>query len=74
MYFITIKLVAGILSFLDEWREPITVLRRSQNFDMESEESMTSPTNTSQVSHLLVYLILMNHLEAESIVFRFKKK
>ena len=74
VYFITIKLVAGILSFLDEGREPITVLRRYQNFDMESEESMTSPTNTSQVSHLLVYLILMNHLEAESIVFRFKKK
>ena len=74
MYFITIKLVAGILSFLDEGREPITVLRRYQNFDMESEESMNSPTNTSQVSHLLVYLILMNHLEAESIVFRFKKK
>ena len=74
MSFITIKLVAGILSFLDEVREPIIVLRRYQNFDMESEDSMTSPTNTSQVSHLLVYLILMNHLEAESIIFRFKKK
>lgn len=45
MSFITIKLVAGILSFLDEGREPIMVLRRYQNFDMESEESMTSLTN-----------------------------
>lgn len=34
MSFITIKLVAGILSFLDEGREPIMVLRRYQNFDM----------------------------------------
>ena len=54
MSFTTIKLVDGILSFLDEGREPIMVLRRYQNFDMESEESMTSPTNISQVSHLFI--------------------